>query len=359
MRTVLMFEHRVRTSIVAVGMVVAVLAASVVATPSVTAHPTQRERNGAAAVVTETAKVTLPETSIAGPGFGGVNAGLVHQTSIAWTGTDAAHHLNVSSGTDGLTFPNKTTLSESSPNGPALAVGPEDTPPSFAVAWRGTDAHHLLNVQTGPDGTKLTLRETSIATPALVFAAPQNGGGLGLLLAWTGTDANHSLNVLPLTVVGVGGPTSLVPGTKTVLGQFSSNAGPSLAAVTNSDVHAVVLGWSTAATQQLNLAESTDAVHFSSALGSGLPETSATAPQLVQSSATNTCIAWTGTDAAHHLNVQCTTQFPQFPDPADTKTVLAERALGAPGFAGTSPADIAWTGTDAAHHLNVASLALP
>jgi hypothetical protein len=64
-----------------------------------------------------------------------------------------------------------------------------------------------------------------------------------------------------------------------------------------------VLGWSTrATTPRLNLAESTDGVHFTSVLGSGLPQTSATAPQFTKVSG-EPCIAWTGTDAAHHLNV--------------------------------------------------------
>jgi hypothetical protein len=253
-------------------------------------------------------------------------------------------------------FPTKFTFPETSPNGPALAVGPANTTPGFALAWRGTDVNHSLNVQTFPDGTKLTLHENSFAAPALSFTSPSGGGTLGLLLAWTGTDANHSLNVLPMAVIGVGGPTSVAPGTKTTLSQFSSDAGPSL----TGNVHGFdrfVLGWSTRGAQQLNLAESTDAVHFTSALGSGLPQTSATAPQFLDTS--NPCIAWTGTDAVHHLNVQCTTQFPQFPNPAQTKTVLPETALGAPGFSAfisPSQAEIAWTGTDLAHHLNVATL---
>jgi len=307
------------------------------------------------AAVTETAKVTLPETSIAGPGFDSVNSGLVHRTAIAWTGTDAAHHLNVRVGTDGVHFPTKFTFPETSPNGPALAVGPADAPPDFALAWRGTDANHSLNVQTFPDGTKLTLHENSFAAPALSFTSPSSSGTLELLLAWTGTDANHSLNVLPMKVIGVGGPTSLVPGTKTVLSQFSSDAGPGLTG-NISGVDRLVLGWSTRGAQQLNLAESTDTVHFTSALGSGLPQTSATAPQVLQRTATDACVVWTGTDAVHHLNVQCTTQFPQFPNPAQTKTVLSETALGAPGFSMFSQSEIAWTGTDAAHHLNVATL---
>ena len=51
-----------------------------------------------------------------------------------------------------------------------------------------------------------------------------------------------------------------------------------------------------------------------------------------------------------------TQQARQFPNPAQTKTVLSETALGAPGFSMFSQSEIAWTGTDAAHHLNVATL---
>src|SRR5262249_17767238 len=143
--------------------------------------------------------------------------------------------------------------------------------------------------------------------------------------------------------------------------QFSSDAGPSLAGLFDGlPQPTFVLGWSVRGTRQLNLATSTDGGHFTSALGSGLPQTSAAAPQLTilsnaQESLSQPCLAWTGTDPVHQLNVQCTTmtQFPQFPDPAQTKTVLPETALGAPGFDGGK---IAWTGTDLAHHLNVAAL---
>jgi hypothetical protein len=300
------------------------------------AHPARPSRPAA---VTESAKVTLPETSIAGPGFNG--------GQIAWAGTDAAHHLNVRVGSGGLAFPTKITLPETSPFAPAITVLPsEGNVVQFALAWTGIDVAHHLNVEflSSSSGSttvagKMTLPESSIGAPALIFDGVQ-------WLAWTGTDANHSLNMLQLA-----GPQH---GQKTVLQQFSSDAGPSLNVFGNDEL---VLGWSVRGTQQLNVATSTDGVQFSSPLGSGLPQTSATAPQVVQPgehSSSNGCIAWTGTDAAHHLNVQCTTSFPKFPDPADSKTVLPERALGAPGFTGDA---IAWTGTDAAHHLNVAQLA--
>jgi hypothetical protein len=354
---VVVVVRHLRRLVGALSVLAMVFLSSAITPGRAAARPAQRAHASRAAAVTESAKVTLNETSIAGPGFNGV--------VIAWTGTDAAHHLNArigspppQPGSGNLSFPSKTTFPETSSFGPALSMLPSagGAPPDFAVAWTGTDTHHSLNVEE-IGGPKLTLDETSIATPALAFG--NISGTARLLLAWTGTDASHSLNVLPLTP---NGSESFDIGTKTVLSQFSSDAGPTLFASFSSGggiapPTTFVLGWSGRATQQLNLAESPDAVTFSSALVSRLPETSATPPQLIQSSATNACIAWTGTDAAQHLNVQCTTHFPQFPDPVDTKTVLPERALGAPGFADNSASEIAWTGTDAAHHLNVAQLA--
>jgi hypothetical protein len=328
--------------LVTVSLVVLMVVMSfAVAAPAPPARAAPRSP-AALAAVTETAKVTLPETSIAGPGLAGLE--------IAWTGTDAAHHLNIRFGTDGLHFPTKVTLPETSPGGPAVTdTVDHGSAPSAILAWTGTDANHSLNLQLVPDGQKLTLHESSLGTPAFEFISNPTGSPNTVILAWTGIDANHSLNVMP---VGILNGNKL--GTKTVLRQFSSDAGPSL----SGSGTGLVLGWSVRGTQQLNLATSTDNVHFTSVLGGGLPQTSAAAPQFLQDSSNSSsgCIAWTGTDAAHHLNVQCTTQFPQFPNPAQTKTVLPETALGTPGFSMFSQAEIAWTGTDAAHHLNVATL---
>ena len=69
-------------------------------------------------------------------------------------------------------------------------------------------------------------------------------------------------------------------------------------------------------------------------------------------------LGWTGTDAAHHVNVlyantlsQWTTTF--------AKATLPETAVGgtAVGFVLAPPDQqmlVAWTGTDSLHHLNVA-----
>jgi hypothetical protein len=324
----------VQEIILALLTAMAVVAASGFAPTRAGASPAQH----AVATVTEGTKVILPETSITGPGFA--------LSEIAWTGTDPAHHVNIRIGTDGLNFPAKTTLPATSLFGPGLVTQPGEAPLTPVLAW--TDVNHSLHIQFGlSGGTTADLNETSFAAPAVALGTV--GDVVETLVAWTGTDAKHSLNVLPITRAGTGVPTL---GRKTELRQFSSDAGPSL--VGNFQASEFVLGWSVRGTEKLNLATSTDGASFTSALGAGLPETSGTAPAFVQPhGSASGCIAWTGTDVASHLNVQCTMQFPQFPDPAHTKTKLSETALGGPGFFAN---EIAWTGTDAAHHLNVAQL---
>jgi hypothetical protein len=88
-----------------------------------------------------------------------------------------------------------------------------------------------------------------------------------------------------------------------------------------------------------------------------LPQASAFAPDTaihVEVQNGPTWISWTGTDAAHHLNLQSTTTFPSFPNP---KTILGDTAFGGPALAINNGNQLAWTGTDAAHHLNIAKFA--
>ena len=298
----------------------------------------------------ETGKIVLPETSIDGPALSSsfVQNGS-SETVIGWTGTDALHHLNVETSADGLHFGNKLTLNETSSFRPDVHLSTAGGP--VTVAWTGTDANHSLNVLYdvyGSSPKKLTLLdENSIAAPAVTLI------GSDIFLAWTGTDANHSLNILPISFSGP----SLVPGQKTVLSQFSSNAGPHLA---RRGANTMVLNWTSRAFQ-LEVATSQDGVHFTA---DSLPETSASAPDTSSLEpfigiSNREWIGWTGTDGAHHLNVQWTTTFPQFTNPAGTKTVLDETALGGPALDYNAGEVIAWTGTDAAHHLNVAKYAFP
>jgi hypothetical protein len=296
--------------------------------------------------VTVNNKVTLPETSIDGPSL--ASAG--NATALAWTGRDAAHHLNVETSMDGLHYDHKLTLGETSPFRPDVAVAAVQASFVVVLAWTGADAHHSLNVLFdvyGSSPKKLTLtNESSFTAPAILFTPC-------LCLAWTGTDAHHSLNVLMLTV----STTAIVPGTKTTLTQDSSDAGPRLVQSSSSDL---ALLWSARGTQQLRIATATDP----SGLGAGTTvdgEISAAAPDAYALGPTfgqgsQQWLGWTGTDPAHHLNLQFTSAFPTFSDPDDTKTILADTALGGPALSfNTAPKEnlLAWTGTDAAHHLNV------
>lgn len=297
--------------------------------------------------VTVAQKVILPETSVSSPGFF-ANANLGDNGVIAWAGTDSAHHINVMTSTDGLHYGHKITLSLSTVNRPAVTQMSSEAGKVVIIAWRGVDSAHHLNVLFDVYGSqkRLTLPETSFVGPSLAIF---NGD---LLLAWVGNDPHHSLNVMPISL------SSLTPKTKTTLWQFTAYGGPSLTTV-NQQAQSVVLGWSTAASTQLNLASSTDGVHFTTALGAGLPETSYGSPDMLwymTEGGPEYWLAWTGTDNSRHLNAQWTTSYPQWPNPAHTKTILPDLAYGPPTLGFEEGVLIAWTGTDAAHHLNVARL---
>jgi hypothetical protein len=305
------------------------------------------------ATVTEAAKVILGQTSVAAPGFAG-NASQGVSTAISWAGTDSLHRINVltSTSSDGLHYGNKRILNQETVDRPALAREPGRGGGAVAIAWRGTDSQHRVNVLYDPYGVhgpprQAITSQTTFTTPAIAFFQAH------LLLAWTGTDPAHHLNVLPIGIMGPG----LTPGAKTVLG-FTANTGPSLAVdIAASGAQTAVLSWATTASR-IDLAQSTDGVHFTSALGAGLAATTASSPVFVHFTSgggPEYWIAWTGTDAAHHLNVKWTSAA-AYPQWTGAKTILPELALGGPGLGFQQGLLIAWTGTDAAHHLNVARL---
>lgn len=291
--------------------------------------------------VTVNNKVTLPDTSIDGPALDSAGS----ETVLAWTGTDAVHHLNVETSTDGLHYGHKITLNETSPFRPDVVVTPVQSGFVVALAWIGTDPNHSLNVLFdvyGSSPKKLTLRnENSFTSPALLFVPC-------FCLAWTGTNANHSLNVLRLTVTS----SAIVPGATTTLTLDSSDAGPHLR---QGSATVMDLLWSTRGTLQLRVAAAThaDALEPGSAVDG---EISAAAPDAFVLGpffglGNQEWIVWTGTDSAHHLNL-----FPFAGNPAPTKTILSDTAIGGPALSFNTALNenlLAWTGTDAAHHLNV------
>jgi hypothetical protein len=275
------------------------------------------------------------------------------ESVLAWT--DPSFHLDVATSSDGLHFANKLTLDETSPFRPDVAIASAGGP--IMLAWVGTDPHHSLNVLYdvyGSHPAKLTLpQDQSFAPPALLY-------GPSFFLAWTGTDANHSLNILPLRVTPSVTP-SLETGPTTVLSQLGSLviAGPHLR---RNSATVIALDW-TSPSLQPEIATSTDGVRFGT--GTVMPELTTYAPDTYSlapfspppSGPVREWVGWTGFDAAHHLNVQWTTNFPSFSDQTTTRTVLSDTALGGPALAYNGGNQIAWTGTDPYHHLNIATFA--
>jgi hypothetical protein len=300
---------------------------------------------------TEGQKVILADTSIDGPALWTSPTGTT-RAILAWTGTDASHRLNSLTSTDGLSFTNKHTLSETSLWRPAIAAVSTDANPTVELAWTGTDGAHHINLLSGVPGqgyTKVTLPELSFTAPALAL----NGGTV--YLAWTGTDPNRSINIVPVLWRG-----GLSVGTKVILPQFSSISRPNLAFDPASKQ--LLLSY-TAASGRIHFATSPDGAHWSVPSSSPLLEWSDVSPTMVGFATNNMpryFVSWRGIDGAHSLNMQYTESFPRWPLD-DSKATLAEACFGGPtlGFVGTyRQVLVAWTGVDASHHLNIAVVSM-
>lgn len=307
-----------------------------------TANNQQHVTSAVASLVTVTGKNTLPQTSPSSPGF----TSRAGRTVIAWNGTDPAHHLTVSTSQNGLTnYTNTRIVDETSGSGPAVVQMSEAAGSAVILAWTGTDAAHRLNLLFDVYGQrkKVTFNDNSFTSPGLTIFKGE------LLLAWAGNDPNHSLNVMRISLSSL---TMVQKRTFT----FGSFAGPTLATVdvekTVPATNEAVLGW-TNKSNHLQFANAITGLNFTPQ--PALADTSPFAPVMIQfhtEGGPEFWIAWTGTDSAHHLNVKWTT--PQaFPSITGNKTVLPETAVGHPGLGFNNGLFLAWTGTDLAHHLNV------
>lgn len=334
---------RIRGLVVTLVALIATLTLSVGTAHPVSANSQYDATSTLASAVSVTGKNTLPETSFGSPAF----ASRPNRTVLAWTGTDATHRLNVATSQNGLTsYTNKRTLGDNSIAGPAVAQMSEAAGSAVILAWTGTDTAHRLNVMFDVYGQrkKATFSDTSFTSPAITIYQGN------VLLAWAGTDPNHSLNVMKVSLSSL---TVMEKRTFT----FGSNEGPSLATVDVESANAptlneAVLGWTNKASH-LQFANTKSGLNF--VAQTPLADTSPFAPVMMQfhtEGGPEFWIAWTGTDAAHHLNVKWTT--PQaFPAITGNKTVLADTAFGHPGLGFNNGLFLAWTGTDGAHHLNV------
>jgi len=306
----------------------------------------------------EGAKVILGEFSIDGPA---ILATYQPQTVLAWTGTDAAHHLNLLTSADGLHYSAKVILPETSLWRPALAFidsGRGAPYGTIVLAWTGTDSAHTLNMEfiSLPGLTvreKITFwGETSFTAPAL---ATVNGDiNSDVYLAWAGTDAAHTLNVIHHT-------TSVESNSKQTLWGWNSVSRPNLSPDQNATSGtALILAW-TGVNHHLYFAQSADRTHWTMPSSSPLSQQSAWAPSLIAFYATNMpayWLAWTGSGSTstQQLSVAYTQQYPTW-SAAGTSTMLTETAISSPALAYNGvnrQVLLAWTGTNAAHSLNVA-----
>lgn len=294
-------------------------------------------------------KAVLSQTSVDGPALWTSPSGAI-RAEIAYTGTDSAHRLNVMTSADGVHFGPQFMYIESSAWRPALTRFGSDANDNTVLAWTGSDFNHSLNVIVGVPGkgfTKMTARENSFTAPAVALKNNE------LYLAWAGNDANHSLNVAH--VVWRGG---MYIDQKTTLWNFHSAGRPSLTYDPNGDQ--LLLSWPTLDANRIAFATSTDGVHFSAPSTSPLAEQTYSGPHMVGLPVNNMpryFLGWTGTDSRHSVNVRYTESFPRWTDRGATQTTFKDTALGGPalGYVGVyNRVILAWTGTDAAHHLNIA-----
>jgi hypothetical protein len=328
---------------------------------------TARAAPGRPAVVfgppTEGTKVILNDTSIDGPA---ISATYAPATVLAWTGTDAAHHLNLLTSQDGLHYANKLVLPETSLWRPAVAFidsGRGAPYGTIVLAWTGTDDAHTLNLElvATPD---LTVKEKITFWGETSFTAPDvatvNGDvNSDVYLAWAGSDAAHTVNVLHHTTIDQ-------QNAKQTLWGWSSVSRPNIShdQSPGSSV-ALILSW-TGIDNHLYFATSADRAHWTTPATSPLGQQSAWAPCMFAFYATNMpthWLAWTGsgTRSSQELTVQYTEGFPDWTD-VNSKTTFGESAISGPelAYAGvTGQVLVGWTGTDAAHHLNLAVVSAP
>jgi hypothetical protein len=303
-----------------------------------------------------TNKQILAETSIDGPGLAKNIVGHEAERTLvlAWTGTDALHRLNLLTSTNGSTWTNKRTLTETSFVRPAVERLPEMAGGEVVLAWTGTDPRHTLNVLWNAYNNgnspmkKVTFwGDMSFTAPAVAMTGDR------IYVAWAGTDPNHSLNIMALSQ-----RTLKVIAVKRYL-PFSSNARPSVS-LGQSD--ALLLSWTNQA-GQLSFAVGDRSFHFGAANVS--TNASSVGPDFFFASSIyigDTLTpkywwAWTGSDTNRSIQVAFnnTTDWP----PSGNKATLSEWALGGPelGWRGaTFTVVLVWTGTDLYHHLNVATV---
>lgn len=241
-------------------------------------------------------QIVLSDTTSAAPAVVEANLpGAATCLYLAWTGTDAGHHLNVAS-TDDIEpvaphngFRYKVTLPQTTDavNGPALAAGLLDGAPALNIAWTGTDAVHRVNLayaELPRAPAPLKFNSPAVRSDSSSQHKPALTGNGDLTLAWTGENGQL---IVANVLANITNPLA-----------EKSNKAPSLA---QRDDLVPYLAW-TGTDNRLNVAgnvvlgplEGPDTVD----------ETSYNAPSLIFDSTGTRYIAWTGTEGAGVLNYE-------------------------------------------------------
>jgi peptidoglycan hydrolase-like protein with peptidoglycan-binding domain len=276
---------------------------------------------------TRTSKATLKDTSITSPSFTTFN----NRGFIGWTGTNAAHNLNVMVTDNMRVWSNKVVLSDTSLSGPALTVFNN----RLYIAWRGV-GNNALNVMSSADGfnwgNKVTLNETTFFRPAL---GVYNGK---LVIAWTGTDAQRRLNIIQST-------NGTAWANKMTLGDTSIE-GPELCTLGSN----LLMTWSgTDAQRHVNVMAFNGVSWFNKVT---LNETSSVSPSIENVNG-RIYLSWTGTNAARNLNTLISSNGVTF----FGKIIYGDTSPFGPTIGAFRNVPVlSWTGTDAARSLNAMSI---
>ena len=265
-------------------------------------------------------KTTLGETSSNGPALTNRNGQLL----LAWTGVGNLK-LNFLQSNNGLVWGNKVTLNEISPAALAVAVHAG----KFYVAWIGV-GNNQLNIMQSSNGlnwsNKVTLADTSQSAPAL---ASFNGK---LYLAWRGV-GNNQLNVMSsANGVAWGGKVTLAETTP---------SGPALTALGGS----LLLGWRGVGNNFLNVIRSGNGTAFSGKVTLG--ETTLSQPALA-TQGNRAILSWRGV-GNQFLNALRSLDGIAWGNKLTSKETCAD----GPAVSNVGTRLLwGWTGTDPSHRLN-------
>lgn len=239
---------------------------------------------------------------------------------------------------------------------------------TIVLAWMGMDSGHTLNVEyISVPGFTVTKKitfwgENSFTAPAL--ATISGDVNTDVYLSWTGTDFSHTLNVLHLATA------SAAQDKHILWGWSSGSRPNLVVDTTSNTSTMLILSWMgvnnhlTFANGAYS-AEKANNVKWTMPSASPLSLQSAWAPSMIGVSSTSLpthWLAWTGfgTTGTHSLSVLYTQHYPAWSD-TNASVTLGEWAISSPELAFNQTISakqllLAWTGTDAAHHLNVAQI---